>query len=273
MCIAGCGSAAHAGRVEAMVVERAADVSAATGLKMNISLDETVGGPSINFTASGSFSPKTDAGSMMMNMQVPSSGGPAAPMRIVIEGGTIYERLPSELASQIPGGKPWLSVQVSQLGTLSQMPGLDSFIRESLIFANPQQYLDFLAAAAAGSAKKIGQASVGGLRTTQYQTTINIAKLPAATPSVDRQAAQQLASVSRNRIHASAVPVDVWIDRASLIRQLQTTVRGTLAGHVVSISITEDITHYGAQPVSTTPNPANTTDLLSLVQGLAPSSG
>ena len=44
-------------------------------------------------------------------------------MRVVIANGTIYERLPFELASIIPGGKPWLSVKLSELSALSQLPG------------------------------------------------------------------------------------------------------------------------------------------------------
>jgi hypothetical protein len=269
---AGCGGSASASDGGFSAMPRAASASIAAGLKMNVNLTEAIGGPSVVFTASGSFSPRTRSGSMLLSMQVPSSGGPPTPMRIVIANGTIYERLPSQLAIQIPGGKPWLSLQLSQLSTLNQLPGLNSFIRESLTFGNPQQYLAFLdAAAVAGSVKKVGDAEVNGLRTTQYQAAISIAKLPTTTPTADPQAARQLASVVARRFHASTVPVSVWIDRANLIRRLQTTLQGTVAGHVVSLSITENITHYGAQTMPTTPLATNTTDLLSLVEGLPPS--
>ncbi len=69
------------------------------------------------------------------------------------------------------------------------------------------------------------------------------------------------------------MPVDVYVDRANLIRRLQTTLRGRFAGHPVSLAITENITRYGSQPAPTIPSPAKTTSLLSLVQGFPPSSG
>jgi hypothetical protein len=236
---------------------------------MDISLNENVGGPSVVFEATGSFAPNKNQGTMMMTMQAPAAGGgPATPMRVVIANGTIYEQLPPLLASRIPGGRPWLSLKLNQLNTLNQLPGLYSFIKESLIFDDPSQYLDFLSAATAGSVKKLGHASVNGVRTTHYRTAIDVSKLPTATPSSERQAAAQLVSVLKSRLHTRAMPVDVYVDRASLIRRLQTTLRGNYAGHPVSLAITENITRYGSQPVATIPSPASTTNLLSLVHGL-----
>ncbi len=46
-------------------------MTAATGLKMDISLKESVGGPSVVFNATGSFTPKKDQGTMTMTMLVP----------------------------------------------------------------------------------------------------------------------------------------------------------------------------------------------------------
>jgi hypothetical protein len=269
--VAACGDARE---VPAIVpLERAANMTAATGLKMDISLNESVGGPSVVFNATGSFTPKKDQGTMMMSMLAPADGGSTAPMQVVISGGTIYERLPPPLASRIPGGKPWLSVKLSQLNTLNQLPGLNAFIKESLTFDDPSQYLDFLSAAAAGSVKKLGYATVNGVQTTRYLTTIPVSKLPSSIPSMDRQAAAQLVLVLKSRLHATAMPVDVYVDRANLIRRLQTTLRGEFAGHPVSLAITENITRYGSQPAPAAPSPASTTDLLSLVQAFPPSSG
>lgn len=270
--IAACGGSSGSDDAAAAIT-RAANVSVATGLRMTISLSETVGAPTLLFTAGGSFSPKKRQGSMTMNMQVPSAGGSPTPMRVVIADGTIYERLPAELAARIPGGRPWLSMRLSQLGALNQMPGLNGFIKDSLMFDNPAQYLDLLEAAAAGSTSRIGEAMVNGVRTTQYQTAVDISNLPKATPSADRQAAQQIASVLKERLHTTAVPVDVWIDHANLIRRLQASLRGNYSGHPVSIAITENITRYGSQPAPTVPSQASTTSLLSLVQGPQPSAG
>jgi len=265
--VAGCGGSSLAEDIAPL--HRAADVTAATGVRMTISLKESVGGPSVAFQATGAFTPKKDQGTMMMTMESPAAGsGPATPMRVVIAKGTIYERLPQALASQIPGGKPWLSLKLSQLNTLNQLPGLYGFIKESLIFDDPRQYLDFLSAAAAGSVKKLGQARVNGVQTTRYQAAIDVSKLPAVTPSAKGQPAAQLVLGLTRSLHATVMPVDVYVDRKSLIRQLQTTLRGKYAGIAVSLKVTENITRYGSQPVPAVPSPANTTNLLSLVKGL-----
>ena len=265
--LVGCGGSGHH-RTATSAITRAAAASVASGLQMQISLDETVGGPSVVFTANGSFSPKLGAGTMTMDMRVPPAGGPTTPMLIVIAKGTIYERLPPPLAGRIPGGRPWLSLRISRLGTLDQMPGLYAFIRESLTFANPKQYLDFVEAAAVGSGRRIGAAKVNGLPTTQYRTSVEISKLPRTTATVDRAAARQLASVLRSRFQTSAMPVEVWIDRSHRIRRLRTALNGTFAGHPVSVAITANITHYGTPPTPTAPPPSQTTNLLSLVHGL-----
>ncbi len=270
--IAGCGGSAHVDRADS-VIARAADVSVATGLSMDVSLNETVGGPSVVFSARGSFSAKLNRGSMMMYMQVPSAGGPATPMPIVIANGTIYERLPTQLASRIPGGRPWLSLRISQLDALNRLPGLFPFIRESLRFADPRQYLDFLGAAAPGSTARVGTATVNGASTTEYRAAIKLEKLPRSTTSNDRQAVQQIASLLTGRFHTSTMPVHVWIDRADRIRRLRATLDGSFAGHNLSIALTANITGHGSPPISTPPSAAETTNLLSLVQGLQSNAG
>ncbi len=126
-------------------------------------------------------------------------------MPVVISGGTIYEQLPPQLASQIPGGKPWLSVKLSQLNTLSQLPGLNPFIKESLMFDDPSQYLDFFSASAAGSVKRLGRDRVNGVQATRYQTAVPVSKLPTATPSMDRQAAAQARSPPPCRLMSMSI--------------------------------------------------------------------
>lgn len=237
---------------------------------MNVAMSEDVDGSFVAFQASGSFAAGMHSGSMSMDMTNPTFGSGGS-MRVVIANGTIYERLPFELQSIIPGRKPWLSVRLAQLSALSQLPGLNNFIRETLTFENPMPYAAFLGVAPAGAAAKdLGQTTVNGVQATQYQTQLNITKLLAQTPTPDPQAAQQLVGVLRSQATIPTAPIDVWIDHSGDVRRIQTSVKGNYSGEPVSVSITENITSYGPQPTPTAPLPGNTTSLFSLIQGFQP---
>jgi hypothetical protein len=252
-------------------LKRAVATASSHGFKMNLSMNEDVDGTGAVFSASGSFAAGLRAGTISLDMQVPAFGeGGSLP--VVIAHGTIYERLPSQLASMIPGGRPWLSLKQTQVGELDQLPGLNGFIRDSFTFAGPTQYADFLGAAS-GPAKELGQSTVGGVQTTHYQSQVSITKLLAEAPTPDPQAAQQLARLLRSQGDAAYAPVNVWVDQSGDVRQIQTSVKRNYSGHSVSFAIVESITNYGAKPTPAVPLPENTTSLFSLVQNFPPSSG
>lgn len=275
--IAGCGgsSPGHSSQshASARALRRAATATAGTGLSMTIQVRALAGGPRVVFTAAGSYVPRTQEGTMLMDMQDPSSGEAPMPMRVVIANGTIYERLPPGLAARIPGGRPWLSLKVSQLGALDQLPGLYLFIRESLRFADPAQYLAMVSTAATSSAEELGQASVSGVRTTHYRIAVDISKLSTAAPPADRPAAAELARVLKSRLRRTAMPIEVWVDRANLIRRLQTAWQGTVEGRAAAVTITANISPHGAASAPAVPPAAETTALLSLVPAFHPSAG
>lgn len=272
MLVGACGGGSQGHAPGPRALKHASTVTAATGLRMSIQLRSPAAAPSVVFSATGSFMPSKGEGTMLMDMQAPSSGEAPMPMRVVIANGTIYEQLPPELASRIPGGRPWLSLKVSQLGALSQLPGLFPFIKESLLFADPGQYLDFVSAAGAGSVKGLGNATVGGVQATRYRTTIDISKLPSAAPSADRPAAAELANQLKSQMRGSTIPIEVWVDRANLVRRLQTAWTGN-AQSGAAVAMTVNIDRYGSQPAPSVPSAAETTPLLSLVQAFHPSSG
>jgi hypothetical protein len=265
---AGCAASSH--QPLSRTLARGAHKTAAVGFRMNVAIHEDVDGASAVFRAVTSFTPRAHGGSMSMDMQVPSfdSGGS---MPVVIANGTIYERLPSQLASMIPGGQPWLSLKLSQVSELSQLPGLNGFIGESLIFDDPMQYLDFIGAAAGGHADaNLGHATVNGVPTTHYRTRLNITDFLTDAPTPDPQAAQALAHALKSQLKGIDTPVDLWIDRSGKIRRLQASLKGHYAGHAVSAQIVENITSYGPQPAPVAPSPAETTNLLSLVAAFNP---
>jgi hypothetical protein len=266
--IAGCGGSSPVKKVSLV---RAAYVSSkAAGYKMNVTEAVTVAGKTIDVTASGSFTPSAHEGSMNMHMTLPtasSSSPQTLQMKLVLANDTIYMQLPASIASRIPGGKTWISVNLPQLGSAEKLPGFGSLLSDSSTLNYPGQYLDFLRATAAGSVKNLGQQTIDGVGTTHYQAEIDFSKLPNAVPTADRQATEQLVAALDKRAKVSDIPVDVWIDQSDLIRRLKTTEDETVAGKSVSVVLDEDFSDYGSQPAPTVPDASQTTNLLSLLHG------
>jgi hypothetical protein len=238
---------------------------------MNMTSRATISGKTVSIDANGAFSAKTREGSMTMNMQLPStSGTQTLQMQMVLANATIYMKLPPSLTSKLPGNKPWLSLNLKQLGNAAHIPALGSMMNQSSTLNDPGEYLDFLRAASSGSVKNLGQTTIDGVQTTHYQATIDISKLPSAVPASDRRAAEQMVSELQSHVKTSGVPIDVWIDQGNLVRRLQLTINETVKGHSISTAITENFSDYGSQPSPTVPSAAQTTNLLSLLHHLKP---
>jgi hypothetical protein len=268
--VAGCGGSSGSGQAPTVSLSRAADVStAASGYKVAMTMRETLPNlGAINATGSGSFSPAAHQGALAMQMTLPTSAGTGAlPLQIVLNKTTVYVKLPPQLASRIPGQKPWLYVNLSQAGQAAGIPGLGSLVGSSTSLTDPGEYLNFLRATSAGSVKDLGQATVNGVRTTHYRAEVNLAKLPDTVPSAERQSMQQLVAALRSKGAATEIPMDAWIDSAHLIRRVQSSFSETISGQPVDIALTEDFLQYGPQPAPAIPSPSQTTNILSLAGG------
>jgi hypothetical protein len=66
----------------------------------------------------GQFDPSTDSGTLNVAVTLPGllSLAGALPTQVRIVGSEAYVRVPSDLASEDPGVKPWLEVSLSELG-------------------------------------------------------------------------------------------------------------------------------------------------------------
>jgi hypothetical protein len=184
----------------------------------------------------------------------------------VLSDDTIYMKFPASLTSQIPGGKPWISIDLAQLGQAAKLPGFSSLLSSTQTLNDPGQYLDFLRAAAAGSVTDVGQETIDGVQTTHYQAEIQFSKLAEALPAADRQGVQQLVSALEKKATVSDMPVDVWIDGADLVRRIKMNMSESVQGHTVTTEMTEDFSDYGTQPAPTVPSADETTNLLSLTK-------
>ena len=255
-----------------MSLVRAANVStAAAGYRATMALHETVPGVGgIDMTATGSFSPAAHAGAMSMQMQLPPSAGLGTlQLQMVLGRSAIYMKLPPQLATKLPSGKPWIYVNLDQAGKAVGIAGLGSLVTGTSSLSDPGQYLSFLRATSAGSVKDLGPATVNGVPTTHYHAELDLAKLPEAVPAAERPTVRQLVAALANKGAAHQIPVDAWIDSSHLIRRIQMAFSEPLGttGQTAAIALTENVTQYGPQPAPAVPNARQTVNLLSLTQG------
>ncbi len=288
--VAGCGSSSSASshaadtskrasvpKVSAAELARAADVSTnVAGFKLVMSMHETAAGTgAVSMTGSGSF--QTDhVGSLSVNMSLPAGaadGLTSLQMTILLDHEQMYMQLPSSLASEIPGGKPWLEFDFSKLGNIPGASALSSLMDSSSQLSDPSQYFEYLRAAAAGSLRSLGTETVDGFQTTHYHADISLSKLPDAVPAAQRPAIEQLiAEMSKSNATLATIPVDVWIDSNNLIRRIILTESLTLQGKPLTVDIQEDIPEYGPQPAPGLPAASEVTNLSTLLSGLSSNS-
>lgn len=160
-----------------------------------------------------------------------------------------YMRLPV-LAKQLPGGKPWVKIELNKLGSLK---GVDvTTLLQSAGQQDPTQALQLLRSV--GDVKEVGSEQVGGVDTTHYSGTIDPQKV------ADKSGLTGLGPVLAAS-GAQTIPIDVWIDGNGYVRKFQESVKGTNA----TVQIEADLSDFGSK-VDLTPPPADqTTDLAALL--------
>jgi hypothetical protein len=272
---AGCGSATTGGASSARAsLLRAADVTnAAAGYRMTMRMGiSTSALPSpIQATGLGSFDPSAHTGQLTISMSFGSNpqvaavlGGSTLTMREILDGQEIYLGLPSGLASKLPGGRPWLSVNLAQAAANAGIPGFSSLI-ENPTSSNPAQFLQYLRAVS-GGVHTIGSATIDGHRTTGYSATIDLSKAPSVVPAARRASVRQAVAAVERLTGITRVPVKVWVDAEHLVRRmsLSLTERPAGSGQSVTSTITVDILAYGPQPKPQLPSASQVTNIDSL---------
>lgn len=284
--VAGCGSGSGSGAagggsgsgsaqatVPASAIRQAADVSsAAKGYRAQFTMRMTVpSSGTVDATGTGSFSPG-GKGQMLMTVGLPGSSSGQMQIQMVMDGQTFYEKLPSQAAAALPGGKSWLRIDLAEVAKLAHLPGLSSLgsLTGSSSMTDPGQFLSYLKAESSGPPKNLGQQTIGGVDTTHYRLTLDPAKFANVVPAADRAAAQQLSKAVSKYLKGKAMPVDVWIDSAHLVRREQLAYAMTLPGSStpVKADITIDMLSYGAQPAPAIPPADQTLDLAGLLKKL-----
>jgi endonuclease YncB( thermonuclease family) len=273
---AGCGSSGSGGGIQpaaAQAIRTAATTSTgAQGYKLNLSMK--ISSPAlptaITATGNGAFSPRNRTGTMTIDMNLANIPGAAQQlgssdmkMNEVIDGTTFYVQLPAFLASKLPGGKPWMKIDLAKAGAAAGIPGFSSLLGGSSQ-NDPSQFLQYLRAAG-GSVTTVGSERINGVSTTHYQTAINLDRVGSQLPSASRAAAQQAISSMEKLTGLHSIPVDVWIDGSHLVRRMSISFTEHVGGQALALQMQIDIPEYGPQPAPTVPPADQVGDLTAML--------
>ena len=218
-------------------------------------------------TGTGSINARERTGSVVFVMNAGNDpdlkkalGGSTLRLEELVDGTTVYVKLPPAIASKLPGGRPWIKVDLAKA---SGIPGFSS-LANNPVSSDPSQFLSYLRATS-GTVSKQGSAVVNGIQTTHYHATINLDRVPDALPSASRAGAKQAVSSIEQLTGLRQLPVDAWIDGNDLIRRMRLSFDESLAPSVkLNIAITMDFVKYGPQPTPTFPSADQVSDASSL---------
>jgi hypothetical protein len=202
--LAGCSDEASA--QEIVVKASAATVDAGTAkIHQEISLS---GGPAAlpPTTATGAM----DFGARKATMTTNVAG---QTVEVILDGTTIYQRIPA-LADQL--GKPWLKVELDDLGELAGVQGLGDLTQANS--SDPSSTLAYLRGA--GKVTELGGEEVRGEATTHYRAVVDLERAAQKSPAAQARTLRQVAET----LGTASLPVDVWIDGDGRTRRMTQTI-------------------------------------------------
>lgn len=165
----------------------------------------------------------------------------------------VYLNLGS-LASQLPGGKQWIELDLSKLG---KSAGFDLSKLMSGSQFQPGDLLSMLKSEGA-TVHKVGSATIDGTATTHYRVSVDMAK---ALKQNGLSSNPELAAAAAKMKNASE---NVWIGKDGLLRRVQVAY-GLAKTHV---AMTMNLSDYGAHVTIAAPPSNSVYDATQLVQGL-----
>lgn len=161
----------------------------------------------------------------------------------------VYAKPPKVEQLTIPGGKTWVSLELSQLAKAAGLPteGLGK-----LFTLEPAAQLRALKAAK--GLEEVGQEEVGGADTTHYRGTFKLSDLAATLPA-DEQAEVAKAVDRLDQLGGGAstglddpLPADLWIDEDGVTRKLLSTSKLPAQGGQPAATIKQsyELSDFGA---------------------------
>ena len=149
------------------------------------------------------------------------------------------------LSSRIPGGKQWVRLDLSKLGS-SQGLDFNKLLSGSQL--QPTDLLSLLKTEGA-AVTKVGPATVDGTPATQYHVVVDMAQALKARGLTSPMLAGVAAEMP-------TVPEDVWIGKDGLVHRIKLSFGLAQQGKQMQMSMAMDLYDYGAK-ITIAPPPAS----------------
>jgi hypothetical protein len=170
----------------------------------------------------------------------------------------IYMRLPA-LTRVMPGGKPWIKMDLNALG---KQAGID-LSQFTQLGTDPSRMVDWLRTVS-GDVTTVGTEKLDGVDTTHYRATVDLSKYPDLVPPDQREAVQRAVDQLTKAAHLSSFPVHVWVDEDGLVRQVRAVLTETIQGQTVNVVTTERFYDFAAPVDIQLPAESQVTDISTL---------
>ena len=235
--------APHHGNTILDPVAKAADTTAQAGTaEFGMAGSMTAAGQTIPINANGALDMRSQR--LRMSMKFPLPGVGDTSIDEIFDGNTFYMRFPAQISQRLPGGKPWMKLDLDTIGKAAGV-NLEDMMRANQ--SNPGDILQSLRAV--GTSHAVGQETIGNAPTTHYQATVDLSKAADRIP--DKQTADAVKQMF-SAGGAGSFPVDVWVDRSGRVRREHIAFSSSEA----SMDMTIEFTRFGI-PVDTNPPPAD----------------
>jgi len=280
---AGCGGGQGGGAAAFPVLNGLSPVADATenasSARFEMGFEFQVGGldDSLGFSATGAYDTPAKKAQLTMDLGsfakliggfAGALGGDAPKgladpskwkLEMRLDGTVAYMRMPF-LASELPGGKEWVSIDLARA---AQMQGRDLGEVQSLAQgSDPREMLDYLRSVA-GEVTQVGTEDVRGVPTAHYFAVIDWQKLVqrAAKDAGKPDLLEQFQGAGGTM---GNIPVDVWVDANSLLRRMTMTFSMTSGSQEAGGSLRLELFDYGESVSVEAPAASDVVDALSL---------
>ena len=245
---AGCGGGSTNSAVQLDPVSAAASKTQNEGaVRVHLRMVVSGKGQKVRMRGTGAFDGDSaelsfKLGSMPGRMGLPSGAASMAQLahttmkEVALEQNgdyVIYLRIPL-LSSELPGGKAWVKLDLSELG---KSEGIDLGQLTSGGQLQPNDLLGMLEGEGA-RVQTVGPATIDGVATTHYRVTIDLAKAlesSGLTSPMLKDLAGRVKTASEN----------VWVGKDGLVRRVQFAYG--VPRKAMRIAMTMDLYDYGAQ--------------------------
>jgi len=226
---AGCGGAAAPDGVRLSVAEAARKTSSVGTYKTELQITMSMPGVSgaIELTATGEVDTEAKRQAMSMDLSailgaLGGTGGATElkpdDLRIdmVMDGLTMYMRMPPPLMGAIAEGKQWLKMNVAALAK-QQGTDLSSMLGQS--YSDPSQFLDYLTSAS-GPVEELGREEVRGVDTRHVRAALDLEKYVAGLDADTREKIGPVVEQFRQLIGGEKPVLEAWVDDEGLVRRI-----------------------------------------------------